>query len=559
MEGLSLKSRAIAFALSCGAFVFILALFAGSGKAGGEDGVVLALVMAIVCGVMSWGAAERTIAGTAEAVDAVADRMIAAAAGDLTSGTPVVVTQAMPDLSIAMDTLFSQFRANLDSVHALAMFDPVTGLPNRINFRREADRLLATMPEDQRTALMFIDLDRFKEVNDSLGHAAGDELLVMVSNRLRGLFKGVERDPPPIVARLGGDEFTLLCPATGDRDDAGRLARRALHALAEPFQIVGQRLDIGASIGVALHPEDGRDLPALMRAADIAMYRAKSEGRGQICVFDPSLLEAFEQRLRLDREMRLALQRDEFELAFQPQVRMSDGQTVAIEGLIRWNHPSGAVKLPGSFIHVAEDSGLIHDIGRWVIAAALRELGIWRGRGIAHRMSINVSPRQIERPEFFTHLRETIAETGADPAQLEIELTETVAMRCSPAVLEGIAALRADGVVIAIDDFGTGYSNMARLTALPIDRVKLDRSLIEDVVTRQDARTLVHSVIHLLHALGLEVVAEGVEQQAQVDVLRIIGCDTVQGYAVTPPLDAASLHDWLGRAEDQATAEPISA
>ncbi|OHT19208.1 putative bifunctional diguanylate cyclase/phosphodiesterase [Edaphosphingomonas haloaromaticamans] len=555
MEGLSLKSRAVAFALSAGAVVFILALFAGTSGSVSQREIVGALLVAIVCGAMSWASAERAIAGVAEGVDVLALRIRAAAEGDLISPTPERVRETLPELAEAMDRLFGQVRANFDSVHALAMFDPVTQLANRVNFRRMAEQLLARRAPGQIAALLFIDLDRFKFVNDSMGHACGDEVLAMVGGRLHQVAARARQDmdahgaDAPAIGRLAGDEFTLLFPMVRDAGHAERLARRALHVLSEPFVVAGQAVDVGASIGLAIAPDHGTDLVSLMRAADIAMYHAKAQGRRQVQRFNMVLNDAAEERLRLERDLRRAIEGGEFELAFQPQMRMS-GEVVAVEGLLRWRHPEDGLQMPGRFIQAAEDGGLIREIGDWVLDRALKSLAGWRGAGLGQRIAINISPRQMAQPGFFDRLRSLIAESGAPAEGLEIEITETLAMQGSDAVLAGLRDLRADGVAIAIDDFGTGYSNLARLKDMPIDRVKLDRTLIRDIADSADARTLVHSVVALVHGLGFQAVAEGVENQGQMDVLRAIGCDAVQGYAVARPMDEAAFLAWLAGRRD---------
>jgi len=550
MEHLSLKSRAIAFAICAGALVFILALIAGTGANDGAVHVARSLVVAIICGVMTWGSAERAVAGVAAAVDAVTARVRDATEGDLVSPLPADVLQNLPDLARSLDGLFVQTRSNLESVHALAMYDPVTSLPNRTHFRREAERMLGEMPLRAPAAMLFVDLDRFKQVNDSLGHAHGDQLLVMVANRLRIVTSSdnanrLAGEAEVLVARLAGDEFTLLLPTPRSSEDPMRVARRILYALSEPFELAGQTIEIGASIGVALRPAHGIDLTQLMKAADIAMYHAKAMGRGQVQLYTDALASQFEDRLTLERELRRALENDEFELAFQPQIDARSGTAVSAEALIRWRHPSEGLRLPGSFIAVAEDSGLIVEIGDWVIDAVARTLVHWESLGITQRLALNVSPRQLDRPDFFPRLSDALASHGANPRLLELEITESIAMDCSEAVIEGIAALRRRGVSIAIDDFGTGYSNLARLKDMPLDRVKLDRSLVADIVGSQEARTLCHAVINLVHGLGYTAVAEGIEHIAQFDVLRVIGCDAFQGYAIATPMEEAAFCAWV--------------
>ncbi|WP_363113009.1 EAL domain-containing protein [Sphingomonas sp. SCN 67-18] len=509
-----------------------------------------ALIVAIVCAVMSWASAERSVASVAESVDAAIERLSQAAHGDLVSPTPDAVSENLPDLANALDGLLSQVRLNLDSVHTLAMFDPVTALANRTNFRREVGRVLRELPDDTLSALLFIDLDSFKAVNDGLGHAQGDQLLAKVANRLRAV---VENDPgrpgrfarDPLIGRLAGDEFTIFFPQISDRDEAERLARRVLYAIAEPFDLAGQEAQISASIGVALRPAHGRALTDLMRAADVAMYHAKESGRGQAKVFSETLAERLADNVQLETDLRLALDRDEFALLYQPQIDLKSGRMIAAEALLRWEHPARGTQAPDSFIGRAEECGLIHEIGEWAIDAVAAALARWDAAGVEQRLAVNVSPRQIARPEFFARVREAMTRSAAPARLLELEITETLAMHCGDAVLAEIARLRAEGATVAVDDFGTGFSNLSRLRELPIDRVKIDRSLIADIIDSERARTLVHSVIGLIHGLGYEVVAEGVEHPSQRTMLAAMGCDIIQGYAIARPMTEAALMDWM--------------
>ena len=495
-----------------------------------------------------WVAGEKPNSQHARAVTALIDRLLAVRSGDLTSPAPDTVRRQMPSLAAAVDGLFEQVRSNLDNVNAMAMYDPVTALPNRVHFRREADRLLKACSEGDCTALLFVDLDGFKEVNDDLGHAQGDQVLVMVANRLRGVVKA-ESDAglrsPPLLARLAGDEFTILLPDVGNREESERIAERVREALSEPFRNGDAMVEMGASIGVSLAPDHGTDLTSLMRAADVAMYHAKASGRSRVCMFEPRLGEAADEKTRTQAALRQALDRDEFELAFQPQICTRTGAVTGAEALIRWNHPSGSVRMPESFIGVAEASSLILDIGDWVIEAAAQALGRWRVAGQTQRIALNVSPRQLERKDFFPRLRQALASSASPPWLLELEFTEANAMHCSPAVLAELSALREQGVSIAIDDFGSGYSNLARIREMPIDRVKLDSSLIADIDHSARAREIVTAVVHLVHGLGCEAVAEGVERQGQIEVLRAIGCDAIQGHQLGEPMSEGAFLRWL--------------
>ncbi|HEY9552166.1 putative bifunctional diguanylate cyclase/phosphodiesterase [Allosphingosinicella sp.] len=513
-----------------------------------DEQIAASLTMGLFALLIVWVAAERPNSAHARAVAALIDRLLAVDAGDLTSPAPAAVRNGMPALAAAVDNLFAQVRSNLDNVHVMALYDPVTALPNRIHFKREADRLLKARGPGERVALLFIDLDGFKEVNDNLGHAQGDHVLIMVANRLREVVKAEARDGAPVqplLARLAGDEFTLLFPAVGNAQEAELIAGRALTALNEPYQIAEQTVHMGASIGVAIGPRHGEDLTSLMKAADTAMYDAKAAGRSRVSLFRPEMAAAVEQKVMTERALREALAKGQFELAFQPQVCARTGAVIAAEALLRWNHPTEGMRLPGSFLGVAEESSLMVDIGDWVVGEAVATLHRWRAAGMTQRLTFNVSPRQVDRPDFFRRLRETLAKSGPPPWPLEIEFTETLAMKCGDAVILELAALREEGVTIAIDDFGSGYSNLSRMNDMPLDRVKLDRGLVQGVDVSDGARTIVSAVIHLIHGLGCEAVGEGVERGEQLDVLRAIGCDILQGFAFAEPMGETEFVAWV--------------
>ncbi len=551
MNGFSLKSRAIVFAICAGAFVFILALAATSGGSFEIEHAGSALMAAIICAAMCWAYAERTIASTAEAIDAAIVRLSSAANGDLESEIPREVGECVPPLATAMESLFRQLHSNLESVQRLALFDPVTALPNRIHFRRSCERVLTELPPETMAALFFIDLDRFKAVNDTLGHAIGDQLLGMVANRLRAVadrFAVEDEMRQPLIGRLSGDEFTIFFPAISNIRDADRIGRGILFALSEPFDLADQEVSIGASVGIAMRPEHGTTLTDLMRAADAAMYHAKAQGRGRAEHFSERLAAEIAERAQLETDLRGAVERDQFTLVYQPQISAADGRIVGAEALLRWEHPERGLCLPGSFIGRAEETGLIVEIGEWVVESVANTIARWGKLGVEQRMAVNISPRQLDHATFFRRLREAMQAASAPARLLELEITETLAMHCSREVIDAIAALRADGASIAIDDFGTGYSNLARLRDLPLDRVKLDRSLVENVATNSEARTIAQAVIGLIHGLGCEVVAEGIETQAQLDVLRVIGCDVLQGYVIAQPMVEEAFILWAQRA-----------
>ena len=527
--------------LSCAAgfasFIFSLSALLYITELDGK--IVAALVAGAFCLLISYIASERPNSESARALSALGDSLMAVEDGDLVSPAPPIVRKVMPKLAAAVDSLFAEVRASIENAHALGMYDPVTSLPNRLHFRAEADKLLGESAKGAKSAMLFVDLDRFKNVNDSLGHARGDQLLIMVANRLRVVVTaelGENLSRRPLLARLAGDEFTIFFPQIESVGHVERVARRVALAIAEPFELYGHSIDIGASIGVSVTPDHGTSIESLMRAADIAMYQAKSRGGGQHCLFNDDLAAEHHEKVETEKALTEAVQRGEFQLALQPQFSLVSGEIVGTEALLRWNHPRDGLRMPASFIPVAERTGLVAEIGEWVIGEVALMLGNWRREGFDRRVAFNVSPRQLDRSDFFARLRQSFAEHGVPLSMIELEFTESAAMEASDAVLEEIAALRTDGASIAIDDFGTGYSNLARLRSMPLDRVKLDPSLIADFENCEKARVIVQAVVQLIKGVGCEIVAEAVETTGQADILRAMGCDTVQGYIFAEPM-----------------------
>ena len=501
---------------------------------------------------VSYIASERPNSEGARALSALADRLLAVEQGDLTSPTPRVVRDNMPKLATAVDSLFAEVRASIENAHALGMYDPVTSLPNRLHFRAEADKMLEARAADGKAAMLFVDLDRFKNVNDSLGHARGDQLLIMVANRLRVVVTAEVSDGPaqrPLLARLAGDEFTIFFPHIEATADVERVARRIALAISEPFELQGHSIDIGASVGVAICPDHGTSIEALMRAADIAMYRAKQQGGGRYCLFSEELAAEHQRKIDTEAALGEAVQRGEFVLALQPQLSFATGEVSGAEALLRWNHPRDGLRMPSTFIPIAEQTGIIAELGDWVIAEVASMLAEWQAQGTKRRIAFNVSPRQLDRADFFARLRSSFAEAGVPLTLIELEFTESAAMECSEHVLAEIAALRRDGASIAIDDFGTGYSNIARLRAMPLDRVKLDPSLIAEIESSEQARVVVQAVIQLIKGVGAQIVAEAVENVAQADILRAMGCDTVQGFVFAGPMFEEEYLSWTSNAD----------
>lgn len=554
------RDRATAFAAGAGSVVLILALLA-TGVAeklelsGGlaREQAIEAIVLSVLCACVTALATMRALEPIAAALDSVLVALREAASGELRIGFGKAAEAVLPHLVASLEVLLRRVRSSIDNIQRLALHDSVTDLPNRVHFRRIVEAHLRS--DRTRGALLFIDLDRFKAVNDSLGHAQGDALLGMFAARMRALFGGSES---VALARLAGDEFTVLVAESTSAESAAEAAARVLQALEEPFDLAGQSVVINASIGVACIPKDGGDYDTLMRNADTAMYHAKALGRSQHHAYSTELNIAARDRLQLEAQLREAVHSHQFELYFQPQIHADSGVLVSAEALLRWRHPSQGLRLPGSFIDVAEDSGLIVEMGRWVIDRTIETAAAWEARGFDCRLSCNVSPRQIARPDFVTHVRQCLEKHGVAPSRIELEITESLVMSNDAATIETIAALRSTGVSIAIDDFGTGYSNLARLKNLPIDRLKIDRSLIQDVAYSADARTIVNAIVSLSHGLGYDCVAEGVETTLQADILSVIGCELLQGYSIAEPADEMSFLGWAAaRAQQTASAQAI--
>lgn len=551
-DGTALKVSNALLSGAAGIASFLFSLVAFLYITSFDQQVLASLVAGTFCLMVSYIASERPNSESARALTALSERLLAVEQGDLTSPTPRIVRDTMPKLATAVDSLFAEVRASIENAHALGMYDPVTSLPNRLHFRAEADKLLAARQPDVQAAMLFVDLDRFKNVNDSLGHARGDQLLIMVANRLRVVVTAELGDGPvarPLLARLAGDEFTIFFPQIGDICDAERVARRIALAISEPFELHGHSVDIGASVGVATCPEHGVAIEALMRAADIAMYRAKQQGGGRYCLFSEELASEHQRKIETEAALGEALQRGEFVLALQPQLSFATGEVSGAEALLRWNHPRDGLRMPASFIPIAEQTGIIAEIGDWVAAEVASILAEWQAQGIKRRISFNVSPRQLDRGEFLLRLRSTFADAGVPLSLVELEFTETAAMQCPDGALEEIESLRMDGLSVAIDDFGTGYSNIARLRSMPLDRVKLDQSLISEIETSEHARVVVQAVIQLIKGVGAEVVAEAVENVAQADILRAMGCDTVQGFVFAGPMYEEEFTSWTRNAD----------
>ncbi|MDK9696482.1 MAG: EAL domain-containing protein [Siculibacillus sp.] len=438
-------------------------------------------------------------------------------------------------------------KAAEDRIRFLAHHDLLTGLPNRTLLQIEVERRLATARAGgERLALLFLDLDRFKTINDSLGHHLGDRLLVEVARRL---VRSTRKDD--LVARLGGDEF-LLCLALGRGSRRSEtVARRILAELDAPITLGGRRLVVSASIGIAIFPDDGEDLDTLMRRADLAMYAAKDQGRGRARPFDATLEAEVEAQLELEASLLGAFEREEFELYYQPRLSIADGRIIGAEALLRWHHPTRGLILPGAFISHAEKTGLIDRIGIEVIHAAALRQKAWADAGHDICVSVNLSARQFRDPRLMIDIATIVAETGCDPKRMQIEITESTLIGDDGTTAEALTTLTGLGFSIAIDDFGTGYSNLAAIQHRPIDTLKIDRSFIATLETRP---ALAELIIGMCHLLGLRTVAEGVETEEQLAWLEARNCHEYQGYLFSPAIPAGDFEDLLERQRDRLAA-----
>jgi diguanylate cyclase (GGDEF)-like protein/PAS domain S-box-containing protein len=418
-----------------------------------------------------------------------------------------------------------------DQIRFLAHHDVLTGLSNRSQLldviARELDRC---RPSGGMFAVLCLDLDRFKAVNDTYGHQTGDRLLQLVAERLLANIRAGDA-----AARVGGDEFIVLLSGVGHADTIGQLARRLIEALSNPYDLGGFEARIGASIGIAIGPHDGVSADALFSNADIALYQAKTNGRGGYCFFEAGMDRAAQERRVLEQALRKAVAGTAFHVVYQPQYSISTDHVVALEALLRWQHPDRGTIAPADFIPVAESTGLIVPLGRWVMATACHAAAGWPTNC---RVAVNVSPRQFMGEDFVALVIAVLAEAGLAPDRLELEVTESLMMHDPDAALGRLRRLKAMGVHIALDDFGTGFSSLSYLQRFPFDTVKIDRSFVRDLTDSQDAQAIVSTIIAMGHRLRLQVIAEGVETAAQLDMLREQGCDLVQGFLMSRPLAA---------------------
>jgi diguanylate cyclase (GGDEF)-like protein len=418
----------------------------------------------------------------------------------------------------------------------LATHDVLTGLPNRVLMDdRISQSIVLAERLGQTFAVILLDLDRFKLVNDSLGHRAGDELLKVVAQRLKGVVRDIDT-----VARLGGDEFVLIVTPSPDPEVARHMAARVILAMQAPVRIADVEVHTSPSIGVAFYPQDGTGIETLLAHADAAMYCAKERGRNNFQCFMPEMNTATQEKVRLESDMRVALEKNQFELHYQPKISVSTGIMHGAEALLRWHHPERGAVSPAEFIPIAEECGLIGTIGAWVMREACRQARAWQRDGLPPlRVAVNLSASQFRQGDIVEIIRGALHDAGLEARFLEVELTESVVMSDpeeSIAILERLSTM---GVLVSVDDFGTGYSSMSYLRRLPIDKLKIDRGFISEVVSRSEDASIVRAIISLAHSLKLKVVAEGVESPEQLEFLKQLGCDQYQGFHFSPALPAA--------------------
>ena len=471
--------------------------------------------------------------------------------------SPEALTQALSILQLSLEFSLVRMCGSFESerrktdeelarreeeLSFLATHDPLTGLPNRTLILDRVEQMLARSARSQTpVAALFIDLDNFKSINDTLGHGTGDELLQAVAARLNGVIRDADA-----LGRLGGDEFVVISEALTLEVGPELIAERLLEALEQPFLLGAEketRVSVTASIGIAVGAHTSAE--ELLREADIAMYRAKWDGKHGYAVFEDGMQHTMQHRMELEMDLREALEKGEFFLAYQPTINLSDMSPTGVEALIRWKHPVRGVVQPDDFIPLLEETGMIVDVGKWVLQEACRQGAVWREAGYPIGMAVNVSGRQLDTDQLIDDIEGALSDSGLDPGALTIEITETTLMRNAEETARRLTQIKTLGVRIAIDDFGTGYSSLAHLQRFPVDALKIDRSFISQLQDNKEGETLIHTLVQLGKALSLETVAEGIEDQQELSLLQDEDCDNGQGFLFARPLDVAATEAFL--------------
>ncbi len=440
----------------------------------------------------------------------------------------------------------SKQRESEETIRRMAMEDPLTGLANRARFQEQLQSALDQATRTgKKVGVMLLDLDHFKNVNDTLGHAVGDELLIQVADRIRDCLRKTDS-----VARLGGDEFSVIVSNVDDFHDINLVGEKLIAALAKPFLLHDKEVHTGTSIGITVYPEDDGDQGQLLRNADLALYRAKAGGRGTCQVFDERMHRQVQARITLERDIRAALTEGQFFMAYQPQIDVRAGEVVGVEALIRWHHPERGIVPPSEFIPVAEETRQVIELSQWVLNNVCRQLSAWLRAGIdIPYVAVNLSPLQFRQEDLIDQVRTTLHNNGLEPHRLEIEITEGMAMAAGDDALGTLRGLKEMGVGLSIDDFGTGFSSLNRLKEFPVDRLKIDQSFIQNLSAHGKDAAICAAVVQLGHNLDLKVIAEGVETREQIRILEDLGCDEVQGFYISKPLLPADLEEFIGSFE----------
>ena len=458
-------------------------------------------------------------------------------------GTPRYHIAVIQDIS-ASKRAAAALKESEEQFRILAQYDVLTGLPNRsLFYDRLAHGIAQAKRHNRILGVLFIDVDRFKYVNDTFGHAAGDKLLKLVSQRLKTCVRDEDT-----VGRLSGDEFAIVLGYLGTAEDAAVVAKKIISQLNQPFDFEGTELYVTVSIGITLFPTDSTDQDELIRNADVAMYRAKDLGRNNYQFYTPDLNRRTREMMNLESELRRALEREEFVMHYQPKVSLTDARITGLEALLRWQHPERGLVAPGDFMPLLEETGLIVQAGHWILCCVCRQLNEWQAAGVpVVPIAVNLSPRQFLALDLAESIGHALAEYGTAAALVEVEVTESSVMADTDAVVATLERLQAMGLMIAIDDFGTGYSSLTCLKRFPIRALKIDRSFIRDIIVDRDDDAIARAVISMAHSLQLGVIAEGVETQAQLARLAQYGCDEAQGYLFSKPLPAQVCGELLSR------------